>query len=116
MELPKAFRIAGVFILSAGLIAAVMVYRTAQPEEKLGIVGLDIPSKHDQLQTERLNGKAGLAANDFLEWYGSLWHGRKLGDTLLFLSLAGCAGCFYLAHIKTDLPVADETVKQDPDN
>src|SRR2546430_10298885 len=114
MDLPKCFRIAGACILAFGLLAAVQVYRTATPEEKLGIVGLDIASKRDVLQTEKMGGKAGIAANELTDWFSSLWHGRRLGDTLLVLSLAGCAGCFYVAHLKTDLPPNDDPPKQDP--
>jgi len=115
MDLPKCFRIAGICILATGLLAAVLVYRTSQSEEKLGILGLDIPSKHDLLQTERMGGKAGIAANEFTEWFQSLWHGRKLGDTLLVLSIAGFCGCFYLAHLKTDLPPTDDPTKENND-
>jgi hypothetical protein len=101
--------------LVAGLITAITVYQTAKPEEKLGIVGLDVPSKHDILQVERMNGKAGLAANDFLNWFYGLWQGRELGDTILFLSIAGFCGCLYLAHLKTDYPPAEKP-RSDEDN
>src|ERR1700746_1881511 len=85
----KCVRMSGVVLLVGGLAAAVIVFYLAQPEEKLGILGVDVPTKRENLQLERMGGKSYILFNDINEWFSGLWHGRRLAYTIGVLSIAG---------------------------
>ena len=99
MDHPKRFRLVGAFILAAGLLAAVVVYRT-RPSDEEG----DLPTKRDIYQLERIGGKANVVASELTTWFVSLWQGRKLAYTLGWLSIGGFAVCFLLADLLADAP------------
>jgi hypothetical protein len=48
---------------------------------------------------ERIGGKGGALASQLVEWFSSLWRGRRLASTLLCLSVAGSLACFLVAHV-----------------
>lgn len=49
-------------------------------------------------ELQRFGGKASLVFDDFLRWFESRWHGRRLGVTLAWLSAAVALGLFAAAR------------------
>jgi hypothetical protein len=100
----KHIRLIGMVILLAGLLSAVIVYFAAPPppEEHPGILGVDIRTKRDRLQLERMGGSNYVLMQDFDAWFASLWHGRRLGCTLGVLSVLGFLICRVLARVEDD--------------
>jgi hypothetical protein len=114
MTLAKRWRLAGVCILAAGLLAAALAYRNAPAEEDYGAVGYEIDggtasptlagdSKSYDRQMEGVGGQATVLADEIAGW----WHGRKLAYTLALLSLAGFLGCFFIAQLHVHRPPPD---------
>jgi hypothetical protein len=93
----------GAVVLVAGLFAAVLVYATAAPADEASVAD----SKRNEYQMELIGGKSNLLATEIREWFGSLWHGRKLAHTLAFLTVGGSLACFFLAHRLNYLPPPD---------
>ena len=104
----KRVRTSGVILLVAGLLAATIIYCTARPDEQLGILGVDIPTKRQSLELERMGGKSYILFNDFNEWFASLWHGRRLGYTIGVLSIAGFLSCRWFADLLEHAPASDD--------
>jgi hypothetical protein len=98
----RRIRRLGAVILLAGLVAAPTIYFTSPPEEKLGILGIDIRTKRERNQLERMGGSNYVLLKDFDDWFGSLWHGRKLGGTVAVLSVLGFLLCRGLAYVEED--------------
>jgi hypothetical protein len=92
--LQARLRLIGVSILAAGLLAAAAVTLTAPPDD-----GASLPeTKVQDYQMEYIAGKSNELATEIREWVASLWHGRRLAQTLTFLSVGGSLSCFFLAH------------------
>jgi hypothetical protein len=92
--LQKRLRLFGVSILAVGLFAAALVYWTAVPDD----VNLYPNTKRYEYEMEVIGGKSNLLAAELREWFGSLWHGKRLARLLAFLSVGGSLACFFLAH------------------
>ena len=80
-------------ILTAGLVAALVIYLTARPPapNPLGYDPEDTKSYVREMEV--YGGKANLLASEFLHWFQSLWHGRRLAFTVAVLS-AATAGAY----------------------
>ncbi len=74
-------------ILIVGFAAAIIVFFTAQPPEAnpLGYDPLDTKKYLHDLEV--YGGKANLLAEEFREWFDSLWHGRQLALTIVVITL-----------------------------
>lgn len=81
-------RQAGLCALVGGILAAVWIYLAAPAEEDPGTLGLDVPTKSQRLQLERMGGKMLLLVDDLSDFWDSLWRGRRLAGTVATLSLA----------------------------
>lgn len=104
MSAAKSVRISGIVLLVVGLLAAAIIFRTARSEERLGILGLDVQTNRQTFEMERMGGKSYLLFHDFSEWFGSLWHGRRLAYTVGVLSFAGFLSCRWLADLLAYAP------------
>jgi peptidoglycan/LPS O-acetylase OafA/YrhL len=87
---------AGVAILCAGLIAAVLIYVST------GDAGTDSAAeiasgRSYEFQIERIGGKATVYVVRFNQWLGGLWHGRQLAYTVAVLSVVIALACFWVA-------------------
>jgi len=105
MSTPTLFRWLAVLILAAGLVSALLVYRRPLPPDDQAILGP--MSKKDLDQMERVGGKANVFTSEMSDWVRSLWRGRRLGDTLLVLTVVLSGSCFYWANFLAH-PLADE--------
>lgn len=83
----RRFRRLTLAILIAGLAAAAVVFVTAgpTPENPLGYDPLD--TKLYRRELEVYGGTANVLAAEFMDWFGSLWHGRTLAYTIAVLTL-----------------------------
>jgi hypothetical protein len=113
MDLPRRFRIVGIAILAVGLLAAGTVFLTQSPDDDIEILGVDIPTKRDILQMERMGGTANVIAGEITTWFVGLWHGRKLVYTLGFLSIGGFLICFSMADFVANSPTLDDQKQDD---
>ncbi len=102
--LQARLRLIGVVILVAGLFAAVLVDLTAKPDD----ASANADSKRYEGQMEYIGGKSNVLATEIRDWIGSLWHGRRLSQTLAVLSIGGAGACFFLAHRLNYSPARDE--------
>jgi len=53
-------------------------------------------------------GKSVELAAEFQDWFGSLWHGKKLAHTLVFLSIGSSLACFFIAYVLSRPPPPDD--------
>lgn len=83
------------FILAIGLGAGGAIYAGADEATEHIAVQEMLWSKNYARQLERFGGKAAVAFDDFNRWFASLWHGKSLGLTLIWLSVFA-SGCVWL--------------------
>jgi hypothetical protein len=105
--LQRRFRQIGAFLLVAGLLAAVIVNWKATPDDGSPDANTLNDSKRYEYEMERIGGKSNMVAAELRDWFGSLWHGKRLAHTLVFLSVGGFLGCFFAAHLLTYPPPPD---------
>lgn len=104
---PNLVRRIGLVLLVGGLIAAIVLFFTAQPEVKPGLLGVDIRTNRDRMQLERMGGKSYVMLKDFDEWFADLWHGRRLAGSVAVLSVLGFLLCRGLARIEADFAASE---------
>ena len=108
MIVAKRVRMSGVLLLVAGLLAAAIIFCTARSDEQPEIAGMDLATKRDSLQLEKIGGKSYILFNDFNEWFATLWHGRRLAYTIAILSIAGFAGSRWFADLLEHSRASDD--------
>jgi len=106
----RRLHFAGIAILVAGWICAVLVYIVASISDdataadrriidgQVYVVPLET-SRREQQEMERLGGKATVWMVESATWLGSLWHGRRLAFTLALLATVIGGSCIYLAGL-----------------
>lgn len=99
MDVPKRIRLLGVLVLVTGLVAAAMIYLTANPRVPRGVLGIDVQTKRETLELEKMGGHAYVLTNDFTRWFGRLWHGRNLAYTIAVLAAGTYLGSRLLADM-----------------
>jgi hypothetical protein len=105
--LQTRFRLLGIFILVAGLFAAALFNRSAVPDDGSAYAIMPGDTKRYEYEMERIGGKSNVLATELREWFGSLWHGKRLAYTLAFLSIGGSLACFFIANQLTHFPPLD---------
>ena len=98
MNLPTRVRRAGIALLVVGLLAAIVIFATAGPEEQLDLPGVDSLTKRDILALEKMGGQSYVQFHDFREWFDSLWHGQRLAYTVAVLAV----GAFLISRLWAD--------------
>lgn len=122
-ELKKRLRLSCLVILMAGLCAAMLIYLLADdiPDDSLGYVivnGTVYPlatrdSKIYRREVERFGGKAALAFDDFNRWFGELWQGKKLAETVAWISVLLALGIYLVASsLSPDARAESEDVRE----
>ena len=93
--------LAAVLVLLIGLGAAAAIYFTAAEEPQLStsyVVVMDpATSKTYVRELRRFGGNAAVLFDEFNRWLASLWHGRALGVTVAWLSIAVAALLFWIS-------------------
>ena len=104
LRLQKRFRLLGIFILVAGLLAAVVVRQRTAPDEatayllQSGTI-LSGNAKRAENELRRIGGESNVIAAEVQEWFDRQWHGRRLARTLAVLALGGALACFLAAQL-----------------
>jgi hypothetical protein len=96
----RALRLIAGAILVIGLAGAVGIYAASTG----GVAGYQPEETKQYLRAlELYGGKANVMATELREWFDSLWHGRRLADTVGCASVL-LAGAFWLAGAASDEP------------
>jgi hypothetical protein len=100
-SLPPHRRIfyAGVAVLVAGLIAAVLIYVFSPDDAAARAAAESFNRQHYEFQIERIGGKMMVYLVRFNEWFFRLWQGRQLAFTVGVLAIAVALLCFWLAEL-----------------
>jgi len=121
----RRLRLLGILILAGGLPAAALTYMRTSPGPGTGAIGYVVEggvsypitpetSKRYNYEMESMEGKEGVLFAESLDWFESLWHGRRLATTLAVLSLSGSAACFLLFRLLLVFhPLPSEPAKPD---
>jgi hypothetical protein len=76
-------------LLLLGFGTAVLIYLTARPEIIDPLLGDPLNNKKYRHDLELYGGKANVLSAQFMDWFGSLWHGQSLAYTIATLTVAG---------------------------
>jgi hypothetical protein len=92
----RMLRILSNAILVAGLLASLVIYRTAAPppDDSLGSVE---DSKQSLRELQMYGGQASVLASEIRQWVGSLWHGTRLAVTVAVLAAIAAGACRFVA-------------------
>jgi hypothetical protein len=95
-------QIAGWLILAAGLGSAAAIYFTAEEEPALStsyVVVIDpTVTKTYVRELRRFGGQAAVLFDEFNRWFAGLWHGKALGITIGWISVAAAVVIFWIAR------------------
>ena len=100
-------RIAGAVVLVVGLLAAAVIYHKTQPNGESGIPGVDVRTKRDNLQLEKM-GESYILLTDINDWFAGLWRGRRLTYTFGVLAITGFLGCYWFADLLAHSSASDD--------
>src|SRR5215470_5868256 len=87
--------IIAILVLVVGLTSAGIVYVTADEKDEAAMEQI-YNSKQYQRQLQQFGGKASVVFDDIRRWFDARWHGKQLGVTIGWISVAVAFG-FYLA-------------------
>ncbi len=109
----RTLRILSNAILAAGLLAALVIYRTSPPppDDPLGSME---DSKQSLRQLQMYGGQANVFAYEIRQWIGSLWQGPRLAVTVAVLAAIAAGGC-RLAAIPLP-PMEGEAAAPEPEH
>lgn len=99
-ELRTTLRVASALVLALGLGFAAVIWATAD-EAAPGAMDEILLSKQYTREIQRFGGRQAVLFDEFNRWFASLWHGRRLGMTVAFLSALG-AGALYFVSRRVD--------------
>ena len=93
----ERLRFGTIAILVVGFAAAIVLYATAPPPaaNPLGYEPED--TKKYVRDMEMYGGKSNLLAGELREWFGSLWHGKRLAFTVAVLTVIAAGAYAFFA-------------------
>jgi hypothetical protein len=104
--------LAGLVVLLAGYTTAALIWRAQSRVDQANadlaanpaapVPPLD--SKKDARQIEVEYGKSGVLMESFMEWAGSLTHGKNLAKIIIVASSVAAIGCFFMAGRRRPRP------------
>ena len=108
----RQLRLLGIFILTAGLLAAIGIRLRAAPDDGAADVFragtlLSGNAKRYENEMKSIGGQSNVMAAEFRDWFASLWHGRRLASTVAFLTVGGSLACFLLAQLLNESPAPE---------
>ncbi|MEA3192869.1 MAG: hypothetical protein QOD26_1202 [Betaproteobacteria bacterium] len=83
-------------VLVIGLTCAGTIYFTAAEQEENATIYEMGVSKQYVRELRRFGGKASVLFDEFQTWFAARWHGKALGVTLAWITVA-VSGAVYLA-------------------
>ena len=96
MSKPTSLRVAAALVLALGLSFAAVIWFVADDES--GAMNDIFSSKQYVGTIQRFGGKQAVLLDEFGRWFSSLWHGRKLGLTVAWLSVLTAGGLYFVAR------------------
>lgn len=87
-----------VVILLVGLSSATLIYLTAADDSGSSLVDEFEGSKKFKHDLELYGGKWNVVANDFINWFEGLWHGKSLAFTIACITIFISFGFFFAAR------------------
>lgn len=94
---PAAVFFWGVGVLISGLVAAVLIYVfTGEETDAAAALARGKMYEHN---IQLMGGKFALYSVRFVEWFGSLWHGRSLAWTIGVLAIVIAGACFLIDRL-----------------
>ena len=97
----KRLLLAAVVVLLIGLGAAAAIYFTAEDEPELStsyVVVIDpTMTKTYVHELRRFGGKAAVLFDEFNRWFAARWHGKALGVTVAWITIAVAALLFWIS-------------------
>ena len=75
-------------VLVLGLTVAGVIYLTAPEEGQSAAMSEIYGSKPYVRELQRFGGKASVLFDEFQRWFAGLWHGKKLGVTIAWITVA----------------------------
>ncbi len=101
-NLQKRLYLITAIILLVGLGSAILIYLTAENDSD-SVLGYE-NSKMYIHDLELYGGKVNVLVNDFMRWFGGLWHGKSLAFTVACSTIFISFGFFFVAnHLPTDV-------------
>lgn len=76
-----------IVLLALGWGSAVAIYVTAEPEVIDPLTGNLLANKKYVHELRVMGGRGSVVAEEFMQWFGSLWRGQKLAGTVAVLTL-----------------------------
>jgi hypothetical protein len=107
----RRLRIATAAILAVGLSSALAVYLAARPGPGNPLGSDPEDSKQYLRQMEVYGGTANVLASEIREWFGSLWHGKRLAGTIATATIL-LAGAVWFFGVRT--PAGLDRAAEDP--
>lgn len=97
----KRLRKIAIGVLLIGLSVAAPIFAMAPPETEDNYMGTYVAtvgdSKKYQHELEVIGGKGAVLAAEFSDWFGSLWHGKRLAGTIAVISVGVSLFCFFIS-------------------
>jgi hypothetical protein len=103
----------GVTILLVGLIGAGLIYVFAADDRDTDLAGEITSTRMYQHNLELMGGKFAVYADQFNQWFSSLWHGKPLAYTVAVLAVAIALVCFWVAYLSVPLPSEGDQQRDD---
>jgi len=94
--------LAALAVLLTGLVAGTIIYALAEEPAEASAGFEDTNAYRHQLQ--RLGGKALVLYDRFERWFDSLWQGRTLGLTILWIGVIAALGLWLLGRFLEEPP------------
>ena len=95
-------RLIAALVLIVGLATAAAIYFIAEEEAPLTssyVITIDPAlTKTYVRDLERFGGKAAVLFDDFNRWFAGRWHGKALGVTVAWISIAVALVLFWVAR------------------
>ena len=95
-------QLAAWLVLAVGLASAAAIYFSADEEVELStsyVVVIDpTATKTYVRELRRFGGQAAVLFDEFNRWFAGLWHGKALGITIAWISVAVALMIFWIAR------------------
>ena len=95
-------QLAAWLVLAVGLASAAAIYFSADEEVELStsyVVVIDpTVTKTYVRELRRFGGQAAVLFDEFNRWFAGLWHGKALGITIAWISVAAAVVIFWIAQ------------------
>jgi len=104
----------GAGILLVGLVGAVLIYVFAADDDGADAARALTAGRMYQHNIELMGGKLAVYADQFNQWFASLWQGRALAYTVAVLAVAIALMCFLAGRLMSaPLPQAPDEERKD---